>query len=372
MNKSLFTLITIFTITLSLSFSFNTKAADKSLLDTLKPSTKNCNYVDNKLYQPFSDIDKTFPGASTLGLQTSTKDSKVTCIKVDSGTQELLKMLFTTAISIIIILTVINISISGIQYMTQEAVGKKGEAKKRLQNSFVALGLGILSYTILYTVNKQLVDFKFNPDNIDINKSVDKGIASANKDAGAFSTYVGAIEALNQPAVPNSPYFTPGAGGTFMGAYGAGAGGISGVQSGNAYAKVTSIQNQTLMKAMASGGVLNIGNEQYAFRSGGGGEGYLPFGTYSITNCRIRTDIGNMPTIFINGFGYSCDLNDVQLDPRTGTSRDLLRIHPDGGGPGTIGCIGIVGDAPTQQRFWDSIRLYTALKGGSATITVGQ
>lgn len=219
MNKSLFTLITIFTITLSLSFSFNTKAADKSLLDTLKPSTKNCNYVDNKLYQPFSDIDKTFPGASTLGLQTSTKDSKVTCIKVDSGTQELLKMLFTTAISIIIILTVINISISGIQYMTQEAVGKKGEAKKRLQNSFVALGLGILSYTILYTVNKQLVDFKFNPDNIDINKSVDKGIASANKDAGAFSTYVGAIEALNQPAVPNSPYFTPGIGGTLMDAY---------------------------------------------------------------------------------------------------------------------------------------------------------
>jgi hypothetical protein len=157
-----------------------------------------------------------------------------------------------------------------------------------------------------------------------------------------------------------------------MGTYGAGTSGVSGVQSGNAYAKVTSIQNPTLMKAMASGGVLNIGNEQYNFRSGGGGEGYLPFGTYNITNCRIRTDIGNMPTIFINGFGYSCDLNDIQLDPRTGTSRDLLRIHPDGGGPGTIGCIGIVGDISTQQRFWDSIRLYTSAKGGSATITVGR
>jgi hypothetical protein len=220
MNKPLFTLITIFVITLLPSFSFNIKAADKSLFDTLIPSRKNCNYVDNKLYQPFSDIDKTFPGASTLGLVKSEKDPSVTCINVASGTQELLKMLFTTAISIIIILTVINISVSGIQYMTQEAVGKKGEAKKRLQNSFIALGLGILSYTILYTVNKQLVNFNFNPNEIDIDKSIDKGIASANKNVGSFSTYVGAIEALNQPVVPNSPYFTPGSGGTFMGTYG--------------------------------------------------------------------------------------------------------------------------------------------------------
>ncbi len=119
------------------------------------------------------------------------------------GTENLLKLFFTLAISIIIVLTVINIAISGIQYMTQEAnIGKKGEAKKRLQNSIIALMLGLLSYTILYTVNKQLVEFTFNPAGIDADGSINQGIAAAvaaQQQSAALSSTFSGIEAIMTP-----------------------------------------------------------------------------------------------------------------------------------------------------------------------------
>jgi hypothetical protein len=95
-------------------------APEGSILAALFPTTKNCNYVKEKLYQPFSAIDKTFPGAESLGfIEVNNRDTKtggkVTCIRVASGTEGLLKILFTLLISIIIILSVINISVSGIQ-----------------------------------------------------------------------------------------------------------------------------------------------------------------------------------------------------------------------------------------------------------------
>jgi cell wall-associated NlpC family hydrolase len=180
-----------------------------SVLATMFPSTKNCNYVDNKLYQPFSGIDKTFPGANGLGIKeledrnNLNEKVNVTCIDVSTGgVENILKIFFTLLISIIIIMSVINISISGIQFMTEEASGQiKGGARKRLQNSFIALGLGLLSYTILYTVNRQLVAFNFNPESIDKDGSIEKGIESAEEAAGKspFSTAVGSIEAL-QPS----------------------------------------------------------------------------------------------------------------------------------------------------------------------------
>ncbi len=362
-------------------------APEGSILATIFPTTKNCDYVNKKLYQPFSGIDKTFPGAVSLGVvevpNRDTKEGgKITCIKVASGTEGLLKMLFTLLISIIIILSVINISVSGIQYMTEEATGQiKGGAKKRLQNSLIALALGLLSYTILYTVNKQLVAFNFNPGQLDTENSIDGGIAKAAQGLkeGTYSTSFANVEGLQQsvnvpglygPSVPNSPYLGGAGGGSIVDAYGNYGLPMSSMQSGIAYAKINSIENPTLMQARASGGVLNISGEVFPFRSGGGGEGYLPFGTYTITNCRIRTDIASKPTMFVSGFGYSCDLNDIQLDPRTNTQRTELRIHPDGGGPGTIGCIGIVGDLATQQRFWRAIQTYTAL--GKGSIIVGK
>jgi RHS repeat-associated protein len=59
-------------------------------------------------------------------------------------------------------------------------------------------------------------------------------------------------------------------------------------------------------------------------------------GLYKASFLRNRTESGYVDP---NGLGWS-----VNLDPLFGTARTLLRIHPDGGPPGTLGCIGIKGD----------------------------
>ncbi len=195
MNKSLFTLILIATLS---SFSFQAQAAD-SILSTLIPSQKKCNYVTNKKYEPFSNINKDFPGATTLKMDGNG------CIDVAGGTENLLKLLFTTAITIIIVMTVISISIAGIQFMTEQATGQiKGGAKKRLQNSFIALALGLLSYTILYTVNKQLVNFTFNPVSIDINGAINRGIQDANIAEISSGASTALVDAVQTPYAPGS------------------------------------------------------------------------------------------------------------------------------------------------------------------------
>jgi hypothetical protein len=364
MNKKLFTLITI--LLLSTPFGLTVDAAEGSVLDSLIPSRKNCNYVDNKQYQPFSDIDKDFPALGKMLVEG--KDGEESCVDVSVGTENLLQLFFTTAISIIIILTVVNISVSGIQYMTERATGQiKGGARKRLTDSFIALGLGILSYTILYTVNKQLVNFTFNPASIDLNNSVDKGIESANQaQIGGFSSDLGAIEVI-LPITPNSPYVAaPGVGGGLVGAYDDfGNIGTPQAPGTSIQARFTNINNSTLNKASADG-VISVNGTNYRFRSGGGGNGYLPPGTYTVTNGRLRSDNS---TMMVGGFGYSFDLSDA-FDPRVRAQRTLLRIHPDGGGPGTIGCIGIQGDRAVQEKFYQDLKNLLNANGGKYTIVV--
>jgi hypothetical protein len=72
----------------------------------------------------------------------------------------------------------------------------------------------------------------------------------------------------------------------------------------------------------------------------------------------------------VDGYGYSFDLTDA-FDPRTNATRSLLRIHPDGGYPGTLGCIGIQGPKTTQEQFYNSLKALLASNGGKYTIRVG-
>lgn len=77
--------------------------------------------------------------------------------------------------------------------------------------------------------------------------------------------------------------------------------------------------------------------EKYAAESGPWGNGKLPEGNYLGDNLRIRT---HTAMIDPDGFGWSLDLS-----PQFQTDRTLLRIHPDGNTPGTLGCIGVQADA---------------------------
>jgi peptidoglycan hydrolase-like protein with peptidoglycan-binding domain len=114
-------------------------------------------------------------------------------------------------------------------------------------------------------------------------------------------------------------------------------------------------------------GRITVNGNTYDFRSGGGGRGNLPPGDYTVTrHLDSRSDKRSM---MVDGVGYSFALSN-KYDPRVNATRSLLRVHPDGGGPGTIGCIGIVGDGNVQRQFRADMLAEIERNGGSYTLSV--
>ena len=113
-------------------------------------------------------------------------------------------------------------------------------------------------------------------------------------------------------------------------------------------------------------GKITVNGRSYDFRSGGHGRGSLPAGTYTVTpHMNSRSDA----SMSVGGVGYSFALSD-KFDSRVGDTRKLLRIHPDGGTAGTMGCIGIVGNGDVQRRFREDMRAELNRNGGSFTLSV--
>jgi hypothetical protein len=115
-------------------------------------------------------------------------------------------------------------------------------------------------------------------------------------------------------------------------------------------------------------GTITVNGNSYTFNSGGSGRGSLPAGVYNVTRHRDRrSDNAGM---MVGREGYSFALSD-KFDPRVGgAKRGLLRIHPDGRGPGTEGCIGIVGDEATQRAFRRDMLLALRRNGGTYKLKV--
>lgn len=90
------------------------------------------------------------------------------------------------------------------------------------------------------------------------------------------------------------------------------------------------------------------GAKRYRAVSGPWGRGVLPAGKY-------RVEVRDV----VVGSGLSAGYRDkktghawfIPIKPRFKTSRDGLGIHPDGGVPGTLGCIGLVGT--DCELFWE-------------------
>ncbi len=114
-------------------------------------------------------------------------------------------------------------------------------------------------------------------------------------------------------------------------------------------------------------GKVTVNGRTYDFRSGGHGRGSLPPGAYQVTpHLWSRSDRG----MSVGGVGFSFALSD-KFDSRVGANRSLLRIHPDGGTPGTNGCVGIVGSASVQRQFREDMRSELQRNGGRFTLNVG-
>ncbi len=130
-------------------------------------------------------------------------------------------------------------------------------------------------------------------------------------------------------------------------------------------ANITRTTNAGARNQMVEGQVTVNGNT-YNFRSGGHGRGSLPKGNYEITR---HLDSRNDASMSVGGVGFSFAMSD-KFDARVGGTRTLLRVHPDGRGPGTEGCLGIVGDAATQRRFRADMQAAIRASGGSYTLRV--
>ncbi len=94
-------------------------------------------------------------------------------------------------------------------------------------------------------------------------------------------------------------------------------------------------------------GKITVNGNTYDFVSGGSGRGNLPAGEY-----KVEPYSPSFASMYKDGVGYSYRLLHKQpngqyvdtgiRDPRLpGEQRSYFRIHPDGGGRGTEGCIGI-------------------------------
>src|SRR5690606_3274183 len=64
-----------------------------------------------------------------------------------------------------------------------------------------------------------------------------------------------------------------------------------------------------------------------------------------------------------DGVGFSYNLN-----PQFSTGRSLLRIHPDGNNEGTLGCIGLSGNAQGLTDFRNTLNGY--LNNGRTSLPV--
>ncbi len=152
------------------------------------------------------------------------------------------------------------------------------------------------------------------------------------------------------------------------GVTGPGAGVIAtpGAAAHNGTATIDSVRNSGARNQMVSGRI-TVNGRTYQYNSGGHGRGSLPPGQYQVTPHMFSRNTRGMVR---DGVGYSFALNNA-YDPRVGGTRTALRIHPDGGSAGTMGCIGIVGDAATQRQFRADMMAEIRRNGGSFTLNVG-
>lgn len=72
---------------------------------------------------------------------------------------DFLSKIFNLGIAIAVALSVVMITLGGIQYMTTDSWNKKEEGKERIKNALYGLGLALISWLILYTINPCLVTF---------------------------------------------------------------------------------------------------------------------------------------------------------------------------------------------------------------------
>ncbi len=122
-------------------------------------------------------------------------------------------------------------------------------------------------------------------------------------------------------------------------------------------------------------GTITLNGRSYRFNSGTGSKLSTPAGEFVVKAHRPSRSDGPFTR---NGVGFSFEIKDPNLsgdgvfdDPRRPNQRRTeLRIHPDGGGAGTAGCIGLTGSAEELRQFRSDMTALINQNGGQVRLTV--
>ncbi|WNG61468.1 peptidoglycan-binding protein [Archangium gephyra] len=119
-------------------------------------------------------------------------------------------------------------------------------------------------------------------------------------------------------------------------------------------------------------GSITVDGRTYSFNSGARTKLSVPKGVYLVHKYTPAKS-----GMTLNGVSFSFKIederhpgSDAMKDPRRKEIRTLLRIHPDGGGTGTEGCIGIVGNAATLRQFQAGMNAEMKRHGASLRLRV--
>ena len=100
-----------------------------------------------------------------------------------------------------------------------------------------------------------------------------------------------------------------------------------------------------------SEGLTWLDGEAFKTISGGGGKGPLPFGEYNITSSyTIRPSHPNYAAYLREGVAFF-----ALLTPLFKSDRTDIGVHPDGGVPGTKGCLGLIEKPLRAYRILSAI-----------------
>ncbi len=118
-----------------------------------------------------------------------------TGVKTDTGGNlgVFLGQVFNWAIAIAVASALVMIIWGGIEYMTTDSWSGKNDGRTKIQNALLGLGLALISWLLLYTINPELVNFQnnqlINPSGTSSQSAIN-GVSGANNGAGTNSSGV--------------------------------------------------------------------------------------------------------------------------------------------------------------------------------------
>lgn len=153
-------------------------------------------YKDN-CYEFLSPI----PG---LGNITDPNDPRRVAVDVTTFKfEDYVNSLFQVALGLLMVLSVIMIVVAGVQYMTEESLTGKSNARTRITQALMGLVLGLSIYIILNTINPQLlqVNFGSNIEEVRVNQEDEAAIKEVIANDSQYPPY--------PPNLGDGSYTTP-------------------------------------------------------------------------------------------------------------------------------------------------------------------